>query len=938
MKKPTYYITLLIIVLFSACAQIGTLTGGEKDKDPPKFVKSNPDERGLNFSEDKISITFDEFFVLDNLKSLFLSSPPLLEKPDFNIKRKSLIVKLHEKLKDTTTYTFLFGDAIKDYHAGNKMTDFRFVFSTGDRLDTMEVSGRIIDAKTHKGQADMLVMLYNNYKDSTPITEKPYYIAKTDTSGKFNINFIKPDRYRIFALKDNDANLNFNLPSEKIAFIDSFIIPKVITETKIDSLKAGTILHKEENDTIGDTLITDTVIITQKYNYSPKNILLFSFTEDYQSQYLVNIERNSKGHCVFQYNKNTKDLNVTGLGFILNSTNSFTERQDSGRIVSLWLKDKNLYQKDTLRFKLSYFNKDSLGNSILEQDTAVLSFNSDADTLKKYVLFLDSKVEIDSVKDFEIETETPLLSTDTNHIKLFELLDTLVTDTKKQALEKYFRPAPNTLIFNLRRPYVHTFYLEALNFDTVPGWYSKIQSQKDTLLTCEITQNEISQKDSLKFILHYDNAYFKGQIQHFSDTLTLPLLKQNLISAARPSPDTLIFNFKKQISPETSVEIADNNSDNWYHRLNSENKTQLILKITNKNRIEEDTLMLKIRTLDFDNTQGDKIYFEYLKNVVFKHKRQKIIKAFRPGKNQISLFFNKPLDVDIKVSATDSLINTNAFKIKYNKTKDTVNCEILNQNFYINDTISIIVSYTERIKQKDIDHNDTISLIYKKKRRKHKRHYKEKTTDVNKETVQDVNGEKKETVSIEILTDYSTYPDSVNKRKIHIKHKWKDGTSYVLKLDSFALEDYYSDFSPSKEFKFKVRSKEDYGRIILNISNIKKISNPDFYTLNDTTSVDSATYSVLPKGQLILNLYDKDNTILKTEYLKKDTILTYENIISGNYHLELIYDENENKIWDTGNYLKNRQPERILYYPDDIIVKPNWDNSVDIKIKAQKYN
>ena len=348
--------------------------------------------------------------------------------------------------------------------------------------------------------------------------------------------------------------------------------------------------------------------------------------------------------------------------------------------------------------------------------------------------------------------------------------------------------------------------------------------------------------------------------------------------------------------------------------------------------------MLKIRTLDFDNTQGDKIYFEYLKNVVFKHKRQKIIKAFRPGKNQISLFFNKPLDVDIKVSATDSLINTNAFKIKYNKTKDTVNCEILNQNFYINDTISIIVSYTERIKQKDIDHNDTISLIYKKKRRKHKRHYKEKTTDVNKETVQDVNGEKKETVSIEILTDYSTYPDSVNKRKIHIKHKWKDGTSYVLKLDSFALEDYYSDFSPSKEFKFKVRSKEDYGRIILNISNIKKISNPDFYTLNDTTSVDSATYSVLPKGQLILNLYDKDNTILKTEYLKKDTILTYENIISGNYHLELIYDENENKIWDTGNYLKNRQPERILYYPDDIIVKPNWDNSVDIKIKAQKYN
>ncbi len=938
MKNLTYYITLLIIVLFSACAQIGTLTGGEKDTDPPKFVKSNPAERGLTFSEDKITITFDEFFVLDNLKSVFLSSPPLIEKPDFNIKRKSLIVKLHEILKDTTTYTFLFGDAIKDYHAGNKMSDFRFVFSTGDKLDTMEVSGRIIDAKTHKGQADMLVMLYNNYKDSSPITEKPYYIAKTDTSGKFNINFIKPDKYRIFALKDNDANLNFNLPSEKIAFIDSFIIPKVIKETKTDSIKAGTILHITENDTIGDTLRNDTVIITHNYKYSPKNILLFSFTEDYQSQYLVNTERNSKGQCFFQYNKNTENLKVTGLGFNLNSSNSYTERQDSGRAVTVWLKDKNLFQKDTVRFKLSYFNKDSLGNSVLEQDTAVLSYNFDADTLKKQVLFFDSKEEIDSLKDFEIETETPLLSTDTNHIKLFELFDTLVTDTKKQALIKHFRPAPNTLIFGLRRPFVRTFYLEALNFDTVPEWYSKTKSQNDTLLTCEITQNEISQKDSLKFILHYDNAYFKGQIQHFSDTLTLPLLKQNLISAARPSPDTLIFNFKKQISPETSVGFADNNTENWYTQVNSENQNQLILKITDKDCIEEDTLMLKIRTPDFDNTQGEKIYFEYLKNVVFKHKHQKINKALRPEKNQISLIFNKPLDDDINMLTTDSLIKTPAFKFKYNKTKDTVNCEILNQRFYSNDTVSVIVSYKERIKQKNIEHVDTLSLIYKKKRRKHQRHYKEKTTAGKKEPNQESNAEKKEKVSIEILTDYTTFPDSVNKRKIHIKHKWKGGVSYVLKLDSFALEDYYGDFSPVKEFKFKVRSKDDYGRIILNISNIKKISDTDFYTLNDTISVDSVSYSVLPKGQLLLNLYDKDNTLLKTEFLKKDTILTYENILSGNYHIELIYDENENKTWDTGNYLKNRQPERIFYYPDDIIVKPNWDNSVDIKIKAQKYN
>jgi len=934
-KKNIYFLT---IILFSGCAQIGTLTGGERDTTPPQLVKSNPLDRGRNFSGDKITITFDEFFVTDNLKSVFLSSPPLLEKPDFNIKRKSLLVKLNEKLKDTTTYTFLFGNAIKDYHEGNILNDFRFVFSTGEKLDTMEVSGRIIDAKTHKGQGDLLVMLYRNYSDSTPIKEKPYYIAKTDTAGKFNINFIKSGKYRIFALKDNDANLNFNLPSEKIAFIDSFIFPKVITEIKTDSLKAGTVLHKGEDDSEGDTLINDTVIVSRNYIYSPNNILLFSFTEDRQSQYLVNLERNSKGKCVFQFNKKTDDLKINGLGFNLDSVNSYTEKKDSGRTVVIWLKDKALFQKDTIRFKLSYFNKDSLENLVNEQDTAVLSFNNKADTVKTRIAFAEAKEEIDYYKDFEIETESPLLNADTNRIKLFEILDTLVSDTKKQELVNYYRPAPNTLIFTLQRPYLHSFYLQALNFDTSTNWCTKKYTENNKQLTYKITKKEISQKDTLNIVLHYDNAFFKGQTQNFSDTLILPLFKQNLISALRPAPDTLIFNFKKEISPETTVEFAQENTDKWYRQIKTENKKQLLLKITDKNRIEEDTLMLKIRTLDYDNTQGDKIYFEYLKNVVFKHKRQKILKAVRPLKNQISVIFNRSLISDISITPNDSLFYPDFCKVTYNKTKDTVDCEILNEDFYSHDTVSLIVHYEDKIKHKFVKRADTLSILYKKKRRKHKRHYKEKSNSDNSEVSKTENSETKQNVSIEIPVEYDLFADSINKRIFHLKHSGKDGHSYILKLDSLAFEDYYGNFSQEKEFKFRVRSKDEYGRIILNISHLKKFSDKNFYTQTDTTSVDSAKYSVLPKGQVILNLYDSEDNLLKTEFLKKDTVLTYENIISGNYHLVLIYDENENNIWDTGNYLKNKQAERILYYPDDIIIKPNWDNSIDVKIKAQKYN
>lgn len=939
MNKITQYTILLIIVFFSACAQIGTLSGGEKDTDPPKFIKSNPPEQGLNFKGDKITITFDEFFVTENINSVFLSSPPLLNKPDFKIKRKSLVIKLHEELKDTTTYTFLFGDAIKDYHAGNKMNDFRFVFSTGEKLDTMEVSGRIIDAKTHKGNAGFLVMLYNNYNDLTPIKEKPYYIAKTDTSGKFKINFIKAGKYRIFGLKDNDANLNFNLPSESIAFIDSFITPKVKKEIITDSLKAGAVLHIGSEDVKGDTLKNDTVIISEKYFYSPKNILLFSFKEDHKMQYLVNIERNIKENCRFQYSKKNDDIKTEGIGFNLTAENSFIEKQDSGRAIVIWIKNKTLFNRDSLQFTCSYFNKDSIGNLIPETDTATFFRNYENDTIKKYVKFKDNNEDLDYFKDLIIETETPFLKIDTNRIKLFELIDTLVSDPKEQKLLKYLRPTPDTVIFSLKRPFVKTFSVEPLNFDTLTNWISINYSKNNTLITCKISEKEISEKDTLNIILHYDNIYFKGQIQHFSDTLNLPLLKQQLISAERPSPDTLIFTFKKKIPPETTVDLSNGSPSNWFTKIKTDNKKQLKLKIKNKNLIEEDTIMLKIRTLDYDNTQGDKIYFEYVKNIIFKHKRQKIIKYNRPERKKLTFIFNKSLYSDIKIKTTDSLLNNNSFQIKYNNTKDTVNCEILNPEIIKKDTISIIAEYNERIKHKTIKHSDTLTLVYKKKRRKHHRHYEDKSDKNKKENTQkSANNEKKEIVSIEIPVKYYLYKDSVNERIFHINRLWKEGVSYILKLDSFAAEDYCGNFSKNKTIKFTVRKKEDYGKIILNISNIKIISNKNFYNLNDTVSVDSVKNSVLKQGQLILKLYDKENNLLKTEKLKKDTILTYENIVSGTYHIEMIYDRNENNIWDTGNYLKDIQPERIIYYPNDIIVKPNWDNSIDIIIKSQKYN
>ncbi len=929
MNKIHFYIILITAALFSACAQIGTLSGGERDTDPPVFLESSPSDKGLNFKGDEIKLTFDEFFVLENLNATFLSSPPLLKKPDFKIKRKSLIINLNEQLKDTTTYTFLFGNSIKDFHEGNKMNDFRFVFSTGDKLDTMEVSGKVIDAVTHKVQPDLLVMLYTNLTDSAPVTDKPYYIAKTDTSGIFKINYIKPGKYKIFALKDNDANLNFNLPNEKIAFTDSLIIPKVKKETRIDTFKAGSVLHTGSEDTAGDTLTKDTVIVYENYIYSPSDIILFAFTEDKNKQYLSGAERETKGKCVFNYSKNTEDLTINGLNFNLTEENSLIEKQDSGKTVIVWLKDKELFSKDTLKFTSSYFNKDSADNKIAEHDTMALGFNFAADTLKKHIKLIDTDPYIDYFSDFSFEAETPVLKADTSKIKFFELTDTIVSDARKQDLIKHFRPAPDTLIFALKRPYVNDFYIKILNADTSEVRYDRKYSDNDTLLICSVKDKNIYEKDTLKLIVFYDNEYFKGQIQKFKDTLNLPLFKQSLLSVKRPSPDTVVLNFKKNITGKTTIELAPENAENWFRRLKPDNNKKIILKITDKNLTEEDTLMLKIRVFDYDNTKGDKIYFEYVKNAVFKHKKQKLKKYGRPQPSEFFLVFNKPLISNPEIKDL-RYKNENAFSLKSNKTKDSLICKITDSKIAENDTLKIAVNYKSKYKKKITEHTDTLSLIYKKQR-----HRKRRTTSKtdNTKTVKDSVPEGKEKISIRIPVDFSVFTDSVNDKKIHVIFNKKEGYSYLLELDSFALEDYYGNYSKIKEYKINVRKKDDYGKITLNISGVKFFEQDNFYFMNDTAAVDSAEYSKLTEGQIILNLYDKDKNLLKTENITEDTVIYYENIIPQTYGITIIYDKNKNRKQDTGNYFKHIQPERIIYFPDEIIVKPNWDNHINIKFR-----
>jgi uncharacterized protein (DUF2141 family) len=220
--KYFYSIALLFL---AACAQVVAPTGGAKDVTPPKAVdeKTVPLNFTTSFIASSIVIPFNEYFRLNNPNQNIIITPSLKEKPEYIIKGKKLIIKLNNKLDTNTTYSINFGEAISDVTENNITKNFKYVFSTGTYLDSLEIKGSVANAFTNTLADDVVVMLYKQYFDSIPMKEKPYYFAKTTKDGKFQISNIKEGTYKLFALKDANNNFLYDNPSEDIGFVDTLI-------------------------------------------------------------------------------------------------------------------------------------------------------------------------------------------------------------------------------------------------------------------------------------------------------------------------------------------------------------------------------------------------------------------------------------------------------------------------------------------------------------------------------------------------------------------------------------------------------------------------------------------------------------------------------------------------------------------------------------------
>ena len=356
MKKEKWFFVTLLLTMIVSCARMGQPDGGWFDDTPPRVVSTNPVEKGTKVKSKKVTITFDEFIKLEDASNKVVVSPPQIEPADIKSSGKNIIVELNDSLKDNTTYTIDFSDAISDNNEGNPMGNYTYSFSTGERIDTFEVSGNVLDASNLEPVKGILVGLYDDLSD-TVFARKPFIrVSRTDSRGRFVIRGIAPGTYRVYALQDADGNYIYSQKSEMLAFSHETFNPYAKPDIRQDTVWR-------------DTLRIDSIIRTPYTHFYPDDIVLRAFTALQTDRYLVKSERAEPNKLNFYFSYGNDSLpQLRGLNF--NSDSAFVVDSNlKNDTITYWIKDTTLINTDSLTLEARYLITDSTGTLVMQTDT-----------------------------------------------------------------------------------------------------------------------------------------------------------------------------------------------------------------------------------------------------------------------------------------------------------------------------------------------------------------------------------------------------------------------------------------------------------------------------------------------------------------------------------------------------------------------------------------
>lgn len=372
-SKSLYYIFIIIAaaVMYS-CANIGNPSGGPIDKTPPIFMRSNPAPNAVNVKDRKIEIFFDEIVSLKDPSTKIIVSPAQTEMPRMSALGRKVTVELVDSLLPNTTYTIDFSNSIQDNNEGNAIDNFAFAFSTGSVIDSMRVSGYVLDSRTLEPMQSVVVGLQSNLADSAFHKEKLQRVALTNDRGQFTIRNVSPGSYHIFALKDLDRDYKFGNPTEDIAFLDSIIVPS------IGSREAADTVYNDLNE-------IDTIMRATRPAYFPNDILLSMFNEDRKSQYLANNLRvdSTRISLTFAAASDTlPSLSIVGRNDVPDQWYTL-ERSQTNDTLIYWIRPTHLVSADTLMVATTYLRTDTASNLSWGTDTLKFTFQRQKAKKKK---------------------------------------------------------------------------------------------------------------------------------------------------------------------------------------------------------------------------------------------------------------------------------------------------------------------------------------------------------------------------------------------------------------------------------------------------------------------------------------------------------------------------------------------------------------------------
>lgn len=449
MKEKAFGDLLLLLAAFGltvGCAKISSPSGGPRDREIPVITASNPVNGTVNFRGKEISISFNEYVVLDKINEKFMVSPPMKLKPRVFTRGKDVRIQLNEAMRDSTTYTFYFQDAIRDLNEGNAINNYQFVVSTGPVIDSLSVTGNVAGSVNLDPPENTLILLYSQMADSFVVKHLPDYITRAEYNGEFRIDNVKAGRYRLYALKDADNSKNYNNPDEEFGFYPEAVeitpeknyLPVIKDSSDVRSsekdfkVSAGSARESSRSGSTGSGTRTPAGGIAEKPKIKPPikgEYQLIMFQAEKRNHYLTSSKRPLPYQLIYTLSLPPEKLRFSFRIPEVDENKYYLENTRNKDTITVWITDSTVYNKPLLTTVVEFPFTDSIGVTSLKTDTIIMRYLAPRAPRTKVVRRTPYKVNYglrsgQTRPDIMIKFTAPVPfgETDTSRIRLFETI------------------------------------------------------------------------------------------------------------------------------------------------------------------------------------------------------------------------------------------------------------------------------------------------------------------------------------------------------------------------------------------------------------------------------------------------------------------------------------------------------------------------------------